>query len=921
MDFIKTEESSSFKNIKENIHFGKEEQETIENCEDEYIKNALILNRRKKYALINILNRIKNCKATIQKQKMEYRQNLINELTNKSKPLTFRLGMPYFKDKEMYSAPHNSDYYKMQQNNELVFQSYCSPRPWTMYDKTKLAIAVYKSICNERIDDIKKQINDLKNDDDNNDEIETLHTELKHLENKALVFRIAQKWLHAKVLTSDELKWYKNELKEKINFLEKQICNNYKDNLKEKLTEIKQELNESESRQCIIKVVASWSKGCDWLLISCNEVLRHSDTECKFMWENYIDPKINKKPWTEHDNNKLNEIAQRKHNLQNWDLIASELGINKSPYQCCIHFFSKLYDNYRKSPWSVDEEAYLMTLIDLFRTGCYIPWAKIVKFFGERSRNQIYKHYLSCMQSDIKKGPFSLSEDILLLAIIKYYNNIKKAKYFFSNRTLTQLRDRIKAMRSNYRDWTFEDDIKILKHVEKFGESNWKFVDLDRCPNIIRHRYMILKQWIMEHPNENILNVPRRQKTLSSRKQHLENKFIVDNVVKHLLSQIEQGDSPEKVLNLEYIETLLSVNATTKRKAIVRQVKKKDEPTISSVINEFFKYSYKPKGRQKTNFIFDTNGTEQVITILNILGASLNIPDINELQNNPLLDEVDLKILDDLKRSEKVAAEPQPGPSGQHQQLRVALINQLLKDSKINAGHQSGSLKQQNVTENQQNVAENQQNVAEYQQDVAESQQNVGENQQNIKMSSIDLSNSKAGLSFSSATSSKDVVSYLPPNPTTLIGFRGLMLFTSDLKNYSSNNYLINRFLPSDSQIDVPQTGTKYTIKLFNQQNNLIKDKANVLDERELFKKRLRSLFKWPALMSLPENQPEKNIFIHNNKTNEDENKTNEVKKQSGRPRKISAKVTRMVEGKKRKLSNNNKSSDDRSCDKKPKVD
>lgn len=118
----------------------------IKQCMRPELKQAMILNRRKKIALEKIAKRLRTHLVGIQNQIKTYRSRNVPESTMKHKIMS-RLGMPYFKDKDLYSCPYNEDYYKMKANNELPLQSYYVPRIWTMNDKYNLAKAVFMNIC------------------------------------------------------------------------------------------------------------------------------------------------------------------------------------------------------------------------------------------------------------------------------------------------------------------------------------------------------------------------------------------------------------------------------------------------------------------------------------------------------------------------------------------------------------------------------------------------------------------------------------------------------------------------------------------------------------------------------------------------------------------------------------------------------
>lgn len=63
---------------------------------------------------------------------------------------------------------------------------------------------------------------------------------------------------------------------------------------------------------------------------------------------------------------------------QNWDAIAKELGTNRSSYQCFIVYQNKLNASIKRNLWEPHEDKRLVELVEKFRIGDYIPWAKVL---------------------------------------------------------------------------------------------------------------------------------------------------------------------------------------------------------------------------------------------------------------------------------------------------------------------------------------------------------------------------------------------------------------------------------------------------------------------------------------------------------------------------------------------------------------
>lgn len=152
------------------------------------------------------------------------------------------------------------------------------------------------------------------------------------------------------------------------------------------------------------------------------------------------------------------------------------------------------------------------------------------------------------------------------------------------------------------------------------------------------------------------------------------------------------------------------------------------------------------------------------------------------------------------------------------------------------------------------------------------------------------------------------IIMSIPPDPITLRGFRGLMLHADLLKNNAGGYYqAIDRFLPEIAKYRSDVYGMKHSRELIEAQlNELTTNKEQVLAQRDLFEKRFKALFKWPAIMSSPINLPPDNVFTAS--------KPADVKhvRKVGRPPKITNKLQKMHEARKRKKNITSESTEKR---------
>lgn len=101
-------------------------------------------------------------------------------------------------------------------------------------------------------------------------------------------------------------------------------------------------------------------------------------------------PTLNRKAWTPEEDDKLLNAANEFDN-QDWTEIAKAVE-NRSAYQCFVHYHTKF--NVKHVPknvrWTPDEDKKLMNCIDKNRAGNVIRWSKIMEYFPDRIKAQLY---------------------------------------------------------------------------------------------------------------------------------------------------------------------------------------------------------------------------------------------------------------------------------------------------------------------------------------------------------------------------------------------------------------------------------------------------------------------------------------------------------------------------------------------------
>lgn len=605
----------------------------LKSCKNPLLKNALISNIKKR----KILNELaKTLELNIIKMRNMQQETLINAMKQQNLikcAMKKRLGAPYFKQKNWVHSPRNEDYIQICNQKQLLLADTSFSRYlWTLPNKNTLLIHIFYDIFHKKLEEVRKQIKVLK--------------ELKCKKNP--------KYL-ASLMNDEEI------------FSDKEICAfliKHWNKILVTQNEIKVKnviLNPDDPKYRIIKTISDWNtEYIDWSTAVQQLKFRYSKQSCRQMWCCYLHPKYSKSPWKEIDNMTLMKIAKR-FKMRNWDAISNCLKIQKSPYQCCVHFFSNVYDKFTREKWTEEENTLLLELVESSRIGNFVSWSNIAYHFKGRPVQNLYTHYYRTLNPLYTKGAFTIEEDVILLAALKIFNDdMKIAHSHLPFRTLQQIRERYKTMSSNdSRDFTIEDDCKIISHVNIHGDKNWNNLckEIDRSTTCVRHRSITLKKWFMQNPDTTLDCVPRRSKG-HFRKRVKTRLQVIALAVRKILALVEfEAYDTSTVLNVPFVhkKILNSMNEyqemlhpKKKKKIIIPKKKNDDDKTLYQYFINIFAVS----ARSIHPFELDENQPQKIAnkasriqSILKLLGAKLNLPSIEEIETNDYLDRNDRLIL------------------------------------------------------------------------------------------------------------------------------------------------------------------------------------------------------------------------------------------------------------------------------------
>ncbi|XP_072934809.1 uncharacterized protein Pbp95 [Epargyreus clarus] len=422
------------------------------------IDYALALNKQcdeKLQRLEKVLeNRLNECRD---KLKVVRGQNISDEMRKES----FRYincGRPYFKDKENFIAPDNSDALIMAKNNMYDFSSITSVPGWTLRDKAQLWNQLEKMTKNLKKRELQSQISALKRDGKSKKFSEKVANDRKIASKKKELSRLSKKNLYKLALPID--------------------------------------------------------KDYDWEEITHTLDRRHSAAEYRALWKLYLHPSINKSSWSKAEHQLLQKVAHD-NGLQDWDLIAKQMANNRTGYQCFVYFRTNMNNTFTGRKWTSEEVAYLLRLIEYYKEDDYIPWVKVASLMENRTKIQIYNKYSRLLEQ--RKGRFLLEEDAVILTCADDFgSDYKKMTQFLPGRSMAQIRVRYQALMKNRVStvWTVEEDKKLLQlltnqdSTANYASITKYFPGKDRIN--IRARYVTLVKWMRRNPNADIAKAPRR---------------------------------------------------------------------------------------------------------------------------------------------------------------------------------------------------------------------------------------------------------------------------------------------------------------------------------------------------------------------------------------------------------------------------
>uniref|UniRef100_A0A7M4EPW6 Small nuclear RNA activating complex polypeptide 4 n=1 Tax=Crocodylus porosus TaxID=8502 RepID=A0A7M4EPW6_CROPO len=198
--------------------------------------------------------------------------------------------------------------------------------------------------------------------------------------------------------------------------------------------------------------------------------------ELRKFWQNWEHPSINKEEWSEEEIEKLKKITA-KHDSQDWQAIAQELGTNRSAFQC-LQKYQAYNKDFKRNEWTKEEDQMLKQLVQEMRVGRHIPYRKIAYYMEGRDSAQLIYRWTKCVDPSLRRGTWTPEEDALLLAAVKKYGERGwyKIRELVPGRNDAQCRDRyLYALHADLKKgrWSCQEEEKLIELIQKYGVGCW----------------------------------------------------------------------------------------------------------------------------------------------------------------------------------------------------------------------------------------------------------------------------------------------------------------------------------------------------------------------------------------------------------------------------------------------------------------
>ena len=278
----------------------------------------------------------------------------------------------------------------------------------------------------------------------------------------------------------------------------------------------------------------------------------------------YVSQEINKGPWTPEENYIIFDYV-KKFGEKNWNKCA-EFIKNRTGKQCREHWKNCLNPNIKKGDWTLEEDLFIM----IFYKRCHGSWRELIHLFENRTENSIKNRFFS----ELRK-----------IAANELNINKKKSSKMDLNNLVKYLDKGIEVAKSNFmtKNKMNEEDFKnYLKKIEnklnnkrKDKKKNKKIINNNNNYNLlgkkreknlneknkeIKIEEKVIEKKIKEEANESTKTSELSNHNLIKKEESKkENKEIKDNkIIKN--EQYYGQDSSDESDDYNNINSFLEIN-------------------------------------------------------------------------------------------------------------------------------------------------------------------------------------------------------------------------------------------------------------------------------------------------------------------------------------------------------------------------
>ena len=297
----------------------------------------------------------------------------------------------------------------------------------------------------------------------------------------------------------------------------------------------------------------------------------------------YVSQEINKGPWTPEENHIIFDYV-KKFGEKNWNKCA-EFIKNRTGKQCREHWKNCLNPNIKKGDWTLEEDLFIM----IFYKRCHGSWRELIHLFENRTENSIKNRFFS----ELRK-----------IAANELNINKKKSSKMDLNNLVKYLDKGIEVAKSNFmtKNKMSEEDFKnYLKKIE--NKLNNKRKDKKKKKKIINN-----------NDNYNLLG-KKREKNLNEKNKEIK---IEEKVIEKKIK--EEANESTKTTELSNHNLIKKEESKKENKEI------KDNKIIKN--EQYY-------GQDSSDESDDYNNINSFLEInqKNALNNSLNYLEQNEFEN------------------------------------------------------------------------------------------------------------------------------------------------------------------------------------------------------------------------------------------------------------------------------------------------